>query len=288
MVTDLKYQFSRLNIAEKIIAVNVVIFILSRIIAVLFGLNLLVMLSWLELPKDLFVFIQQPWSIITYAFLHADLGHVFWNMWMLYFSSSLFINLFGERKFINVYFLGLILGGLIFLASYNLFPALLHQNNALIGASAGVAAVLVFVCTYTPNQEVRILFFNIKLWYVGALFVLVDLIQIGYGANVGGRLAHLGGAFVGYYYARKLVQGKDVGEWFSKAIDSLMYLFKKSKRAPLKTVYRKPSANLKKSINYDKETHQRKVDLILDKISKSGYESLSKEEKDFLFKSGKE
>tara|TARA_R110000868_G_scaffold14075_15_gene65801 strand:- start:232 stop:1098 length:867 start_codon:yes stop_codon:yes gene_type:complete len=288
MATDIKYQFSRLNIAEKIIAFNVLIFIVTRLTAALFGYNLNTMISWFELPENLNAFIQQPWSIVTYSFLHGDFGHLFWNMLMLYFTGRIFMNLYGERKFINVYFIGLIFGGLIFLASYNLFPALLNHNNALIGASAGVAAVLIFVCTYTPNQEVRVIFFNVKLWHLGAVFVLADLIQIGYSANVGGRLSHLGGAFVGYYYARKLLGGKDVGEWFSQLLDSFMNLFRKSTKAPMKTVYRKPNSTIKKSVNYEKETHQRKVDLILDKISKSGYESLSKAEKDFLFKAGKE
>tara|TARA_R110002012_G_scaffold321191_3_gene548007 strand:- start:59026 stop:59895 length:870 start_codon:yes stop_codon:yes gene_type:complete len=288
MATDLKYQFSRLNIAEKLIAINVLIFIVTRLISVLFGVSINAMISWFELPENLMDFITQPWAIVSYAFLHGNFGHIFWNMIMLYFTGRIFMNLYGEKTFINVYFLGAILGGLIFLVSYNVFPALLNANNALIGASAAVSAVLIFICTYTPNQEVRVIFFNLKLWYIGALFVLIDLVQIGYSANVGGRLAHLGGAFLGYYYARNLLQGKDIGTWFSRFLEYMGNYFKKDKKAPLKTVYRKPTSNLKKEVNYEKETHQRKIDTILDKISKSGYESLSKSEKDFLFKAGKD
>ncbi len=289
MAADLKYQFSRLNIADKLIAVNVLIFIVTRLIAVLFGVSLNSMISWFELPEDLWDFITQPWSLVTYAFLHGSFGHLFWNMIMLYFTGRIFMNLYGQRTFINVYFLGAILGGFIFLVSYNLFPELLNANNALIGASAAVSAVLIFICTYTPNQEVRVIFFNVKLWYIGALFVLIDLVQIGYNANVGGRLAHLGGAFLGFYYARNLLKGKDIGAWFSSFLDYMKNYFSKEKKAPLKTVYRKPvSSNLKQTVNYEKETHQRKIDSILDKISKSGYESLSQTEKDFLFKAGKD
>ncbi|WP_047419809.1 rhomboid family intramembrane serine protease [Cellulophaga sp. Hel_I_12] len=288
MATDLKYQYSRLNIAEKLIAINVLIFIVTRLVSVLFGVSINAMISWFELPENLSNFITQPWSLVSYAFLHASFGHIFWNMVMLYFTGRIFMNLYGKKTFINVYFLGAIVGGLIFLVSYNVFPALLNANNALIGASAAVSAVLIFICTYTPNQEVRVIFFNVKLWYIGALFVLIDLVQIGYSANVGGRLAHLGGAFLGYYYARNLLQGKDIGAWFSRFLDYTSNYFKKDKKAPLKTVYRKPTSNLKKEVNYEKETHQRKIDTILDKISKSGYESLSKTEKDFLFKAGKD
>ena len=116
--------------------------------------------------------------------------------------------------------------------------------------------------------------------------VLVDLIQIPYGGNIGGRLAHLGGAFLGYIYARQLMNGKDIGGGFAKLMKGIANLFKPKKKSPLKTVYKKQSADSKAA--YDRQARQRKIDTILDKISKSGYESLSKEEKDFLFKAGKE
>ena len=288
MATDLKYQYSRLNIAEKLIVINVVIFLFTRLITVLFSFDMDTILHWLELPKEISVFIFQPWSLVTYAFLHGSFGHIFWNMLMLYFTGRIFMNLYGERKFINVYFLGAIFGGLIFILSYNIFPALIGLNNSLIGASAAVMAVLIFVCTYTPNQEVRIIFFNVKLWHVGVFSVLIDIFFIGGGSNIGGRLSHLGGAFVGYFYARKLMEGTDIGAGFSNMLDRIGNLFTKNKKAPMKTVYRKPTSNLKKSAGSDKEKRQRQIDIILDKISKSGYESLSKAEKDFLFKAGKE
>ncbi|WP_405247058.1 rhomboid family intramembrane serine protease [Cellulophaga sp. Asnod2-G02] len=288
MAVNLRYQFTRLNIAEKLIVVNVALFIITRLVAVLFGTSVDALVHWFELPKDFGTFITQPWSIVTYAFFHGNLGHIFFNMIMLYFTGRIFMNLFGERKFINVYFLGAIFGGLLFMLSYNIFPALTGLNNSLIGASAAVMAVLIFVCTYTPNQEVRVIFFNIKLWYLGVTFIVIDLVFIGGNSNIGGRLSHLGGAFIGYLYASQLTKGRDIGAGFSRMLDSIQNLFTKEKKAPLKTVYRKPSSNLKTVAASDKEKHQRQIDIILDKISKSGYESLSKAEKDFLFKAGKE
>jgi len=286
---NLKYQFARLSIAEKLIAVNIIVYIVNGLLTFLMGMHPDSIVQWLELPKDFFEFLSQPWSLVTYSFFHGGLGHLFWNMVMLYFSGRIFLNLFGPRKLINVYFLGVILGGLLFLLSYNVFPAFLGVNAALIGASAGVTAVLIFICSYIPNQEVRLFFFNVKLWYIGAFFVLIDLIQIPTGGNAGGHLAHLGGALLGYIYARQLVKGKDIGEGFSRILDGVANMFKKKeKKAPLKTVYRKKAAATKPKVNYDKESRQRKIDTILDKISKSGYESLSKVEKDFLFKAGKE
>ena len=286
---NLKYQFARLSIAEKLIALNVAIYIINGLATFLFGMQPNAILQWFELPKDFFDFIQQPWSVVTYSFFHGGLWHLFWNMILLYFSGRIFLNLFGPRKLTNVYFLGVILGGMTFLLSYNVFPAFMGVQTALIGASAGVTAVLIFICAYIPNQEVRLFFFNLKLWYIGAFFVLIDLIQIPTSGNAGGHLAHLGGALLGYVYARQLLHGRDIGEGFSKFLDGIGNLFKKrEKRSPLRTVYRKSAKSARSQTDFDKEAKQRKIDNILDKISKSGYESLSKAEKDFLFKAGKE
>ncbi|WP_318311324.1 rhomboid family intramembrane serine protease [Flagellimonas crocea] len=281
----IQYQIARLNVAEKLIAINVLIFLLDGLSGALLGYSFS---QWFHLPKDFVEFLGQPWSLVTYSFFHAGLGHIFWNMIVLYFASRIFLNLFDAQRFINVYFLGLMLGGLVFLLSYNVFPTLVNSNAALIGASAGVNAVLIFVCTYLPNQEVRVIFFNIKLWYIGAALVVKDLVLIGMGENIGGGMAHLGGAFLGYMYARQLFKGNDIGSWFTKLRNTIADLFKpREKKAPLKTVYKKKTASTSKA-DYDKQAKQRKIDGILDKISKSGYESLSKEEKDFLFKAGKE
>lgn len=286
---DLKYQYSRLNIAEKLIAINVVVFIINALVPFLLGLSSNVIVQWFELPNDIVGIAFQPWSIVTYSFFHGGIGHLFWNMLLIYFVGRIFLNLFNAKRFLNVYILGVILGGLFFVLSYNIFPAFFNTNVYLIGASAGASAVLIFVCTYLPNQEVRVIFFNVKLWMVGALVVLSDLVQLPI-SNSGGHLAHLGGAFLGYLYASQLAKGNDIGSGFSKFMDSIANLFKKEKKAPLKTVYKnkRTSNSTSSAADYDKKTHQKKIDAILDKISKSGYESLSKAEKDFLFKAGKE
>ncbi|CAM3339919.1 rhomboid family intramembrane serine protease [Zobellia roscoffensis] len=283
---DLKYQYARLSVSEKLIAINVLVFIVMGLITALISPSVE---NWFALPKDFFDFLMQPWSIVTYSFLHGGIFHILWNMYVLYVAGRILLNLFDGRRFLNIYFLGVILGGLLFLLSYNIFPSLIGVNASLIGASAGVMAVLIFVCTYIPNQEVRLFVFNVKLWQIGLFVVLMDLVQIPMGGNVGGRIAHLGGALLGYMYARQLFNGRDIGEGFSNFIDAIANLFKKSeKKAPMKTVYKNKQATARKQANHDKETHQKKIDAILDKISKSGYESLSKAEKDFLFKAGKE
>jgi len=290
-MSGLRYQFVRLSIAQKLIVVNVGVYIVNAILPFLFGLESDAIMQWFELPKDMGAFLTQPWSIVTYSFFHGGIWHLFWNMIILYFASRIFLNLFGSRKLINVYFLGVIFGGLIFMLSYNIFPVFSGVRTALIGASAGVTAVLIFICAYMPNMEVRLFFFNIKLWYLGVFVVLLDLIQIPNSGNAGGHMAHLGGAFLGYLYARQLLKGNDIGAWFSNMLDSVSEWFKPKKeaKAPMKTVYRKKGQKRRKyTVDYDKESKQRRIDAILDKISKSGYESLSKEEKDYLFKAGKE
>ncbi|NKI32821.1 rhomboid family protein [Croceivirga thetidis] len=285
--SGLNYYWARLNIAERLIAINVLVFILAGLCQVLFLIDVS---DWFHLPKEFNEFIFQPWGIVTYSFFHGGFWHLLFNMVFLYFAGRMVLNLFQPKTFLSVYFLGAILGGLIFLLSYNLFPGLVGSRTpGLVGASAGVISVLIFICAYIPNQEVRLFgLFNIKLWYIGAFFVLMDLIQIRTGDNVGGKLAHLGGAFLGFLYARQLMKGNDIGSGFEKLMDGLGGIFaRKEKKSPLKTVYKNAQEG-SKNANYDKAVRQKKIDTILDKISKSGYESLSKAEKDFLFKAGKE
>ncbi|TRZ43587.1 rhomboid family protein [Robertkochia solimangrovi] len=282
---DLKYKFATLNVAEKLIVINVAIFIVVSLVTFLFQLSPDTIMKWLELPKAVQDFIVQPWSIISYAFLHGGFWHIFMNMLILYYAGRMFLNLFSSKTFLNVYFLGAICGGAVFLLSYNIFPVFSRIQTSLIGASAAVMAVLVFICTYMPNQEVRVFFFNIKLWYIGVFVVLSDLIQLPMG-NSGGHLAHLGGELLGFIYAKRLMEGTDIGTGFEKAVTGLGSLFDRKKKSPLKTVHKKKDAHYSATPN--KREYQKQIDEILDKISKSGYESLSKEEKDFLFKAGKE
>jgi membrane associated rhomboid family serine protease len=286
--TNLKYQFARLNIAEKIIVINVVVFLLVRLLTFLLQLQPWYLERWFELPRGIMDFLVKPWTLVTYAFLHGGIWHIFFNMLLLYYVARIFFNYFGPRRFINVYFLGVMLGGAFFLLAYNLFPAFYGSQSPLIGASAGVMAVLIFICTYIPQQEVRVIFFNVKLWHIGVFFVLLDLVFIPLNDNAGGRIAHLGGALLGYLYARKSLEGKDMGAGFSRLLDQLGDLFKRDKKARMKTVYKKQQNTASAKVDYEKETRQRKIDKILDKISKSGYDSLTKAEKDFLFKAGKE
>jgi len=284
---QIQSKLQRLNGAEKLIAINVACFVLPLFLKTLFFLFALpfdTFLGLFELSSDWSVFIFRPWSLVTYSFLHSGLFHLFWNMYLLYFSSRLILNLFPVKTFFNIYFLGVILGGITFLLSFSLFPAFQNSTPVMVGASAGVMAVFIFMATYSPEYRVQLFLLSVKLWYLGLAFVLIDVIQIPSG-NAGGHLAHLGGALLGYYYAKKLAQGTDIGLPFERWVNRWVDLFRK--KPTLRTVYRNTSNAAKKAVSKSQDDTQQKIDAILDKISDSGYESLTKEEKDILFKAGK-
>ena len=283
---DIKLKLSQLNVLEKIIAVNVGIFLL----AVLLNFVLAApqsSLTWFELPSDFLDFIVAPWSIISYAFIHYDFFHILFNMLWLYIIGQLFLNLFNPKLALNVYFLGAISGGLLFILCYSLFPQVFSTGTRLVGASASVRALLIFLCAYLPSKEIRFFTFNLKLWYFGLAIVILDVLGL-FGNNAGGNLAHIGGAALGYFYAVQLRKGVDIGKGFERFMDAIIAYFKTSKKSPLKTVHKNKSkvgGYAKK--DFDAFNDQKKIDVILDKISKSGYDSLTADEKEYLFKAGK-
>ncbi|WP_248722267.1 rhomboid family intramembrane serine protease [Seonamhaeicola sp. ML3] len=276
---DIKDKLNRLNVLEKIIAVNVVIFIIESLLR----LNL----RWFVLPSGFSDFLSKPWSIVTYAFLHGDIFHILFNMLWLYFIARIVLNLYSPKMAMNIYFLGAICGGLLFMLGYQLFPGFFGGKSTLVGASAAVRALLIFICAYMPNQEVRLITFNIKLWYIAVAIVVIDFLGL-FGGNAGGHLAHLGGVLLGYIYAKQLTKGNDIGKGFERTMDTFTSIFKPSKKSPLKTVHKKKSkVGGYSKTEFSEFNNQKKIDVILDKISKSGYDSLTAEEKDFLFRAGK-
>ncbi|PKV50116.1 membrane associated rhomboid family serine protease [Aquimarina sp. MAR_2010_214] len=288
---NLSYQFKTANVIIKLIVINVALFLFATLGSWIFKTNSGALMEWFVLPVDPESLIIQPWSILTYSFLHFDFWHIFWNMLVLYWFGQYVLNLFTEKRFLTIYLLGAICGGLLFVLAYNLFPVLNGSLAYLIGASAAVRAIMIFIAAYTPNSEVRIFVFNIKLWQIGVFVVLSDLIQIPTSGNAGGLIAHLGGALFGYMYAIQLKKGNDIGSWFEKLMGGLSTMFSPKKKSPLKTVHKSKThkrTSKKTATSSVKTPNQKQIDAILDKISKSGYDSLTKEEKDFLFKAGKE
>lgn len=283
----IKDGYTQLTVFEKIIAVNVIIFILYKLFTLPgSAMSFTTFFEHFTLPSNFTAFIQQPWGIVTYAFVHFDFLHLLFNMLWLFVIGRFFSNVFHYRMGLNLFFTGILAGGILFLLAYNLFSAEMLNPTKLVGASAGVRALLIFLCAYMPLMEVRFFTFNIKLWHIGAFVVLMDVLGL-FSVNVGGNLAHLGGSLLGYMYALQIKKGKP-GKAINNSFTSLEKLLKRTPKSKLKTVHKRG----KKMAGYTKEefqefTTQKRVDLILDKISKSGYESLTKEEKEFLFKAGK-
>ena len=282
------FRFQQFNVAEKLIAFNVIFFVIPLLVNTflfLFKIPIDSYTVWFELSSSFSELVFKPWTLISYSFLHSGFFHLFFNMYIFLFTFCLFLNLFKSNSLLNVYFLGVIFGGLLFLFSYNFFPAFENSKPYMIGSSAGVMSLLIFMSTYSPNLEVRLIIFNVKLLYIGIAFMMLDVIQIPYG-NAGGHIAHLGGALLGFFYANKLKNGVDTGLPFERILFKSFNLFQFNK-TKMNVAYKNKS-NKKFSGRNDNnsKTHQKKIDEILDKISSSGYESLSKKEKDFLFKAG--
>lgn len=281
-------QFNQFSIVLKIIVLNTLIFLIVYLGSFFFKLSPANFVSWFVLPTSSIEFIYQPWSFLTYAFLHAGFWHLFWNMYLLYWFGLYVLNLFTSKRFLTIYLLGAISGGFFYVLAFNLFPVFNDINSNLMGASAAVLAIVIFIATYTPNAMVRIFTFQIKLWQIGLTMVLLDLFQLPSSGNAGGLIAHMGGAAFGYFYASQLKKGNDIGIWFENLMDSILNLFKSKKYKHFRKVHRTKQSVRKKTKPSPTNEHQIKIDRILDKIGKSGYDSLTKTEKDFLFKAGKD
>ncbi len=283
--TNLYKIFLGRSIVERIIILNVVIFIVTYLfntLSFLFQIDGNFIMTWLSLKPDFELLLYRPWTIITYGFLHAGFFHILFNMMVLYYFGNLFLDFFNSRQFLTYLFLGILSGGFIYMLSYNFLPGLQTQESLLVGASAGVMAVVIGIASHIPQYSLRFRFIgNIKLLYIAVALVVLDVVQIPAG-NAGGHLAHLGGSAIGFLLTTYFGQGNNFISWFEG-------LFSKNKKQPLKTVY-KNTKQTKQTSHQKKETkseQQTMIDSILDKISKSGYDTLTKEEKDYLFKAGK-
>ncbi len=276
IIDDLKLRYQQGSIVQKLIYINVGIFVITLLISVFSGLyrsegNFLT--NWFSLDSELDVWFTKPWSILTYGFLHGGFLHLLFNMIALHYIGNLFIDYFTQKQLLTFYLLGTFFGGLLYMLSYNYFPFFEGSNSILVGSSAGVSAIFMGIAAYIPNFEFKLpLIGFVKLWIFAAIWVAFDVLGL-VGANAGGHFAHLGGSLFGFLYVSN-VSNKELNLLYG-----FFNLFK-SKKKPLRTVYKAP----KKS---EKNGNQQKIDSILDKISKSGYDSLTKAEKEFLFKQGK-
>ena len=288
ILNNLKKEFKKGTILNKIIYINVGVFLLFSILGVfsfMFQFNLSPILDQLYLPAENSKLLSQPWSLITYMFLHIGFLHLLFNMVWLHFAGKIFLQYLNPKQLLSTYILGGASGGLIFIVAYNHIPALAiyTQNAHVLGASAAVLAIMTAIATYTPNYSVRFPFIGtVKLKHIAIFSIMLDLLSIPKG-NAGGHIAHLGGALFGYLYIKQLKKGNDFSIGFTKWINNIANLFKT--KSKLKTVHKRKKTDIQ--FNTEKSALQKSVDIVLEKISKSGYDSLSKKEKETLFISSK-
>lgn len=290
IIDEIKQSFNKGNYLTRLIYINAGIFLVVKLLSVIFTLLGIsnIWISYLELPAFLQTLLKQPWSIITYMFMHHDFIHLIFNLLTLYWFGKMFICYFSQKQLVGLYFLGGIGGALFYILAYNFVPSLSSHLflSYLIGASASVMAIIFALVRYIPDEEVHLALIGpVKLKYLGIAMLVLDVIGTT-SINAGGSIAHIGGAVTGYFFAQLIINsGKDITEPINRVIGWVNDLFKQNKK-PKFTVHRNTS---KTDEEWNMENKNRKrenneeIDRILEKIKKSGYANLSDEEKKRLF-----
>jgi membrane associated rhomboid family serine protease len=289
---EIKQTFKQGSTITRLIYVNLAVFLTLRIVLVVFTLFKLdvPLLEWLALPSDLATLASRPWTLITYMFLHYNFIHILFNMLWLYWFGKIFMMYFDERKLLGTYVLGGLSGGVLYIIAYNVLPAFsdIAEGGILLGASASIIAIVISSAIHAPNLTVNLfllssIFGPIKIIWIAAASLLIYFIGIT-GTNAGGNIAHLGGALWGFIYISQLKKGKDITAKFNDFLFNFDAFFKR--KGKMKVTYRRENVQRMSDREYNKRKRSDKenINVILDKIAKSGYDSLSKSEKEVLFK----
>ncbi len=305
--TDVQQQYRYGNMVVRLILLNVVVFLgvhLTDLFMRIGGSGFY--LDWLAMPMNANSLLYRDWTPITYMFLHWDFWHLLWNMLFLFWFGRILQDLLGNRRILPVYFYGGLAGAVLAFALLNIFP---DQNGSiLLGASAGVSAVLMAAATIAPDYVIMLFVWPVRIKYIALARIVLDVIAVKGFVNTGGSVAHLGGVAMGYLFIRLLQNGTDLSTGFNRVADGIAVVGSRIMSGPrrpkmrvARTVWPTASAadaekaarrprrpRTKVSVQEGRTDKQAQVDQILDKIGKSGYDSLSKEEKEFLFKFSKE
>lgn len=267
-IQNIKQELQRHNRLTILLVVNISIFFIINISTGIFQSNFITLN--MALPLNLNEFMFKFWTLFTYMFSHKDLGHVFYNMLLLYFSAQTFLSFLSEKKLVYVYIMSGLMGGIILLILSAIFPST-FEYSILFGASAAVLGIVTSLALYIPNLPVSLFgIIEMKYKYYALLIFAVSTI-IDFNVNTGGKISHFGGAFFGLFFGYMLKNGNDISE---------LTFFKRTKKSNLKVVH----SNKNVKTHEQSQSNQQTIDSLLDKISKNGYESLSKSEKELLFK----
>lgn len=293
ILDEIKQSYRQGGVLTKLIYINVGVFVVFRVIQIFFSfssgsgsINDYPLTFWLAIPADFTSFLVKPWTALTYMFLHYDFLHLITNLIMLFWFGKIFLEFLDPRRLAGVYILGGLSGAAMYLLGYNLIPALVVKADTgiMMGASGSVVAILIAIARYSPDYRLYLPFVGqVLLKYVALTVFIIDIISIPTLKNTGGVFAHLGGAAFGYFYAASVSKGHDVTLGLTKLTDSIAAVF--SHKSKLKVSHRRPVSDME--FNARKITRQKEVDRVLDKIKASGYDSLTKEEKQILFDASK-
>ena len=290
---EIKLAFQKSdNTINQLIIINAIVFVVLVLLYVILSISgqeaiFAIIYDQFSLPPSFAEFITKPWTLFTTFFTHSlsDIFHIVFNMLFLYWFGRIISDFIGSKKLLSIYILGGIAGGVLYLLMYNFIPFFIErQPSGLVGASSSIYAIMVASATLLPDYELRLFIFGrIKLVWLVSIYVFVSYLGL-IGSNAGGEMAHIGGAILGYFYIKQLQKGND----WSKPVIKILYWFRDlfKPKPKIKVSYRADKSKKEKNstnVTSGKKPNQDQIDRILDKISESGYESLSKEEKQLLF-----
>ena len=288
-ITDeIKESFRKGTTLHKLIYLNLGLFLAVQIVRIILFLSNSYglfndFLDYLAIPANLDVLAKRPWTFVTYMFLHVDFIHILFNLLWLYWFGTVFIQELGLKKLLSTYLLGGLAGGLLYVIFYNIFPVFneVRENSIALGASASVMAVVVAAATYHPEKRMHLVLIGpVKIVYIAlVMFIFTSLVD--FSVNTGGKIAHIGGALMGFLFAYYYKRGKDITKGFDRMMDQVASWFKPG-RQNMKVTHKRSSDDIQ--YKKQKSEEQKEIDKILDKISKAGYDSLSASEKELLFK----
>jgi membrane associated rhomboid family serine protease len=287
LIDEIKHQLTHGTMTNRLIIYNVIVFVIILLVNAVLSLSVsqITLSEYLfALDTDLLGFIQKPWGILTSIFSHFGLWHLIFNMLFLYFSGQLYEQIFDKRRLWQTYLFGGIAGGLLEIAAHYLFPSFQNTDNVVVGASGSIMAIFTALAFHSPNIRVSLFgIIPVKIYFIAIFFLLNDLIGISNQSDNVAHFAHLGGALFGLISIQSLHSKSNILNILAGFFDRM----KKSVNSNKSQRSSKSKFKTDEQYNLEKKIRQEKTDAILDKISKSGYESLTKEEKDFLFNQSK-
>ena len=291
IIEDIKLKIKSGNPITRLIIINVAVFLiisLLRILLFLTGGSISTFVNFvidnISLPLSLQGIIHKPWTLIAYMFTHIEIFHILWNLITLYWFGQILSDYTSPKKIIPLYLMGGVAGALITILLFSVVPVFQpYLDSPMVGASAGITAIIIAAATLVPNYRINLMFIgSIKLIYVALFVLFIDVLSVASYNNIGGNIAHLGGALMGYVFILQYKKGRDWTLWINRFLDWIKNLFKITPKSKMKVAYKRGVSD--EAYNYNKKVTQEQIDIILDKISRSGYESLSKAEKEILFK----